>query len=607
VSVRRASVDPFDDEALDAALQRAIEAMENGAPFKAAYEALLLDASDDIADRLMQVQREARATWMLLLRTVASAERRLRALVVGNALTGASIPLGHAGFATTLFDRSPVRLRFAQLRNASLTPGDRVTTVVQLDDGRLPFDDATFDLVVQESALGDDEERQERALAELRRVCAGELVLIADNRFAYKRSSGRRGVFRVPSPIEYARKVLTRSSERSLAGYRDLCAASDFEAPRAFALYPDAREFTFVVGLDSPLPRLEVGPKERDNKLKMLGASLGLFPLLTPSFGLFQSRRPRASEPLRVERMLDELARRTGEPRGELEHLVATRGNSALLLTRRGEGERRDDTGWWCVHVGLSAAQRGQLATHARFLERLERDFPHVPSPRLLHAGEIDGLHVTCERRARGLTAPQLTGELDATRTMLADAARWLAELVVEPSRPLDDGDFERLVAQRFRIVAQFAGRAETVAHLERLLEASRAALVGRSVPRVLYHADLRSKHIQVDEHGRIEALLDWGSGEESDLPYFDLLHLVAHERKQAEGWDAERAWELVRERVDLRDYERAALDEYSNRLGLDDEYRRAIEAIYPVFVAAMAERHWDYSRPRWLHRQFGV
>jgi hypothetical protein len=31
------------------------------------------------------------------------------------------------------------------------------------------------------------------------------------------------------------------------------------------------------------------------------------------------------------------------------------------------------------------------------------------------------------------------------------------------------------------------------------------------------------------------------------------------------------------------------------------------MEAAYPVFVAAMAEATWDYSRPRWLHRQFGI
>ena len=37
------------------------------------------------------------------------------------------------------------------------------------------------------------------------------------------------------------------------------------------------------------------------------------------------------------------------------------------------------------------------------------------------------------------------------------------------------------------------------------------------------------------------------------------------------------------------------------------DEYCRAIEAFYPVLVGAMAEKNWDYSRPRWLNRNFGI
>jgi hypothetical protein len=50
-----------------------------------------------------------------------------------------------------------------------------------------------------------------------------------------------------------------------------------------------------------------------------------------------------------------------------------------------------------------------------------------------------------------------------------------------------------------------------------------------------------------------------------------------------------------------------AALDDYARRTELDETCRRAIEQIYPVLVAAMAEGHWDFSRPRWLRRQFGV
>jgi hypothetical protein len=111
---------------------------------------------------------------------------------------------------------------------------------------------------------------------------------------------------------------------------------------------------------------------------------------------------------------------------------------------------------------------------------------------------------------------------------------------------------------------------------------------------------------VQVEPDGRVVGYLDWGSSELAALPYFDLVHFVAHERKHATGIDTASAWRVVRERA-LLPYEAAALDDYARRLDLDDRYRRAIEAMYPVLVAAMAESHWDFSRPRWLRRQFGV
>jgi len=606
------SAAPLEGE-LERALAPALAALERGEPYKAVLEALLLELSDELADRLTQLQREARGAWLVLLRATPPGEAPPTALLVGNALSGVSVPLGHAGWRVTLCDRSATRLRFAQLRNRALTPGDEPQIVQRTDSGRLPFDDGAFTLVVQETPLSAPDTRAE--VAELQRVCAGELVLLADNRFAYKRSSGRRGVFRVPGPFEYVRRVASAHGERSLAGYRRQCAAPRFEAPRAFALYPDAREFTYVVGLNEPLPSLELGPKERGNKLKLLGASLGLFPLLTPSFALLQSRVSSANElerGLRVERLLDALARSTGEPRGALEHLVATRGNSALLFTRHTPRQNTGTSvstgaGDWCVHIGLSAAQRSQLVTHARFLRSIRARFPAAPVPQLLFVGELEGLFLTCERRASGLTAPQHTGDLAVTRTLLEDASRVLADLVVEPARALDEAEFERLIARRFRLVERFCGHPDTAANLRSMLARAREQLVGRSFPRVVYHADLRSKHIQVDARGRIVALLDWGSGEESDLPYFDLFHLLVHERKQADDLDAASAWRLVRERTGLREWERAALDDYAQRLGLDDEYRRAVEGFYPVLVAAMAESHWDFSRPRWLRRQFGI
>jgi aminoglycoside phosphotransferase (APT) family kinase protein len=131
--------------------------------------------------------------------------------------------------------------------------------------------------------------------------------------------------------------------------------------------------------------------------------------------------------------------------------------------------------------------------------------------------------------------------------------------------------------------------------------------LIGKHLPRVLYHGDLRSKHVQVHSDGRVLGYLDWGTSELDDLPYADLLHLVVHARKQADDLRAAAAWALVRDGEGLAEHERAALARYAERTGLEPNVCRALERIYPVLVAAVAERNWDFSRPRWVHRQFDL
>jgi aminoglycoside phosphotransferase (APT) family kinase protein len=571
-------------------------------PYKRALEALLLELDDEAVDRFTQLQREARGTWLLALR-VPQGERAARALLLGNALSGTSIVLAQHGFEVTLFDRSELRMQWAVERNAALSTGPRTRTALASGSHDLPFSDGEFDLVVQEDGLPSASRGWGHDLAELRRICAGELVVIADNRFAYKRSSGRRGVFDIPGPLAFLRRAVW-SDERTLAAQRRLARARGFAPPRAFALYPHASEYTFVVGLDGAGPALELGPKERANKLKLGAHALGLFPWLAPSFAVISARDEVAATPPRWQRLLAQLAERTGERGATLEHVVATRGNSALLLTR---GANDGDEGAWCVHIGLSAAQRSQLATHGRTLRELANSHPACPVPQWLAEGEFEGVFTTVERRARGLTAPQLTGDLAATRRTLDGLVEALASLVVTREHVLDEASFEALLGRRFDGVAAYAGAAVTVAELDRMRERARRAFVGMRIPLVVQHADLRSKHVQVERDGRLLALLDWGSAERADLPYFDLLHYLLHERKQADGLTAREMWRLALEPARLRDWERAALARYAGLLGLRPEFCTALADLYPVLVAAMAERHWDFSRPRWLRRQFGI
>jgi aminoglycoside phosphotransferase (APT) family kinase protein len=139
------------------------------------------------------------------------------------------------------------------------------------------------------------------------------------------------------------------------------------------------------------------------------------------------------------------------------------------------------------------------------------------------------------------------------------------------------------------------------------MLPRVRELLVGESFPLVFHHADLRSKHVQIEEDGRVLGFLDWGASEECFLPYHDLLHLVGHQRKQEEQCPPTEIWSLIRERKGLRPHERETLDSYADRLGLSENVRAALALAYPVLVTAMAERNWAWSRPRWIHRQYGV
>ena len=153
----------------------------------------------------------------------------------------------------------------------------------------------------------------------------------------------------------------------------------------------------------------------------------------------------------------------------------------------------------------------------------------------------------------------------------------------------------------------------ETIAALDRMEDELRELVLGLSVPRVACHSDLRPKHLVARVtgggagRGRLVGIVDWSSLDRRGLPLYDLVHLIASERAQLPGSSSRRAWEEVQDPARLSRDERAVLEAYERALGLPPEWRRAITRAYPVLFGAMAESNWDYSRPRWLRRLFGI
>ncbi|MEM7309718.1 MAG: phosphotransferase [Planctomycetota bacterium] len=580
-------------------LGAALARLDAGTPWKEALEELLLDLPASATDRFMQVLREARGSWLGLLYAGAG-----RALFVGEPLSGTPVALARAGFAVCVADGDETALRLGAHRTRDGAPPPAPSAhAVRCEPRSLPFRSDAFDLVVVEGRADD------RLIAEARRVGSGELVLVADNRFAYKRWSGTRGAFHVPGPLEYLRAALDpRRPERSLAGYRRVLTAGGVQEVRSFALYPHALDFALIAGLDGPRaqrPRLFIGPKERENRAKVLGYRLGLLPLATPSFALLAARSAGARR--RVDRVLDALAERLGEPRPEILCWISSRGNTSVIQTRAPGAPEQETRGRWTLHIPHQRYQERQARRHFRRIGELRARFPGVPVPEPLFGQALEGLPVFCERRVVGMTAPQAVGDHERLARTFGDAARHLAQLVVEEDAELDEAALAELIDAKFDLVRRHAARDATQRALDRMRDETRERLAGRRLPRVLYHADLRSKHVVIGSGGEVAGYLDWGSSEASDLPYFDLLHLIVHERKQERRTSAGEAWRLALGEEGLRPTELAALDDYCARIGLDPEVRAALEGMYPVLVAAMAEKNWDYSRPRWFHASFDV
>jgi hypothetical protein len=578
-------------------------AQDAGAPFIETYEELLRSLDVIPSDRLMQILGEGSATWLTTLES-----SRGDLLFLGNALSGSVPALSMAGFDVTVLDVSPERLRFGQWRNASRAE-ERVRSIVGGQTRWLPFADKAFAVVAVDRGFPGALPKFGWDPDECARVCAGELVLVGNNRLGYKRSTGRRSIHYVPNPISWAAAAIApREGERTLLGHRRALSAPGFERSRAFALYPHATDFTHVVALDAELPSLTIGPKERRNKLKLSAVRLGLFPVLAPSFLLVGKRAgSTAAMPTRIDRILHEIAEAIGEPIPEVEHLVATRGQSVVVHTRSKRGGADERTGRWTLHIPLSQWNLERAPRRNPTLESLRKRFPSVPMPEPLFSGIAGGMMLTCERRLGGLTAPQHSGDRGIATKILAESSEHFARLLVRPAAPFTSADFDELLAPKFEVVARKAGVASTVANLARMRDALRARLLGRSIPRVYYHSDLRDKHVQVGDDGSVLAYLDWSVSEPEFLPYQDVLNLVVHGRKQEGNVPIGEAWRIARDRSGLLAHEREPLERYAALVGIDDEVRRAIEAAYPVFVAAMAERTWGYTRPRWLHRQFGI
>lgn len=575
-----------------------LEQAPSGSSWREFLEPFLADLPATQGDLVMMLMEESRGAWAVLL-----AQQPGTALFIGNAVSGTVAALATMGWKVTVADPSPERCAFAKMRDREYSPGQ--VSWVHAAHHELPFQATSFDLVVREDAAeGLDLAHAPRA-RELCKLSRGAVVHLADNRFAYKRATGRRGHFRRHSPLSFLGQALfPPPGLRSLMGHRRELGSN--HAVRALALYPDGREFSHVINLDGGLPRLTVGPREKVNIPKVLAKKAGLLPLLTPSFALLSE----AAGASFTSRLLAFLAETIGEEAGQLDQLIATRSNCAMLMTAPAGVLAEEEQGplarSWVIHIPLSPGKHRVLTRHVKFMGHAAAKFPVLNAPEVLFEGTFEGVYLCVSRRIGGWTAPHATDQPSQTGALAINLGRILSELVVRPTQAFSEGDFERLLGQRFERVAQKCHRMQTRDRVQKSTDALRENLVGAQLPLVFHHADLRAKHLIMDGDSKVRATLDFGSAEAEFLPLVDLLHHLGHQRKEVRRCGPGQAWQELRDPALRAPHEDQALREQAQTLGLESHLVDAILDAYPLFVAAMAEANWDWSRPEWIHREFG-
>ncbi len=588
---------------LASAIARARDNRNNGLPYKRCLELLLAELTPAASDAFALLLDGGRGAWIPLLEGKGG-----RALFMGDACSGTVVALAHLGFKVLVLDACPARLVFGRLRAEGMEL--RVQHVLAGSDTALPIQSRQFELVVQEEGLPHPSRDWGHAPDELWRVCKHELLVTANNSLAYKRPTGQRGGYVKPSPLQWLRHAIAPAQgERPLRATMQALAWPETEL-HPFALYPNAKDFCHMVALDGGLPKLAVGAKEKKNALKVIGAKAGLFPLFTPSFAIHGSRKPGSSR--RLDRILQAIAEHIDEPTPVAEYVISTRSNNCLVQTRpldaRGIApgtHALGAPGWWVLHIPTNPYTDRMLRNDGACLRHIRKTFPHLPVPTPIMSGEVEGLFLHCEQRLPGLSAPQHEDEEQLHASMLMRVANDYSRLVVEPSALIDEERFEQMIAPRFRLARDLSTHAGTGRALDEMLNDVHSVLVGRRIPLVLYHADLRPKHIQLGADGQILGYYDWGASERCFLPYLDLLNLALHLSK---GHSPNAISDC--QRIAARQWypgERRAFDHYANTLELEDEVRACLERTLPAFIAGMSERNWEFSRPGWIRSQFGI
>lgn len=169
------------------------------------------------------------------------------------------------------------------------------------------------------------------------------------------------------------------------------------------------------------------------------------------------------------------------------------------------------------------------------------------------------------------------------------NAAAFLLELnsVSRQRWKVDDAVYQRLFAEPFvRAREQAAALLPSLTDLELRV---RSLVTGRSMDSVVFHGDFKLENMILDRHSLdLNGVIDWELASRQGLPLLDLFYLIVYNTMMREDVDHLRAIDAYLLPQNLASDEQALINEYRERMNIDDLLFDVLQAMFFVHHIGM-------------------
>ena len=456
----------------------------------------------------------------------------LRVLDLGCGFGARALSLARHGCAVTAVAAARRTAMFTAARLASASASAKVPHRVLVLAGlaRLPLSDRSVDLVLLPLDLACDRGdwkapcRIDAMMAEVDRVLTpdGVAMLMGANRWAAHRIARRfRGWItgRTPPTARPGARTSASAGAASthdaellgLGGYQRSLRNAGLRGAASWILVRDASGD--LVGLRDAMTRVHA-PGARVSLKMRIKRSVAF----APEFAILATRGERRQASL-IERALDAVA----QSLPATPHAGGVR-VAGYYVSRKDKlvADLRTSGGSLIMRLCLSPAARAAEERAASMLRSLATAYPDASwFPRVLSAGEIDGLFCSAEQKLDGQSLLMLRSTLDESQLLQA------AQGVLRHTNPdanvlrdvaLDGDLWHELVTARIEKLSQFSEFADRLASLKQWLD---VRLRGLNVRIGVVHGDVSLNNVFVRDSGD-HALIDWENSTTRALPIFD-------------------------------------------------------------------------------------